>query len=83
MSVVEAFLIFLYHLQTMKQQLWTLLDMYLDCCIEQQRQKARMRCKMNKFTVLEHPSLGRAQKAEEIGTLDMDFLRFGINLNLG
>ena len=51
-KVIASTPIFLYHLKTMKQELWTTLVMYLAFCIDKQRQEGRMRCEMSKFTVL-------------------------------
>ena len=57
MKVIASIAMFLYHSQTMKQKLWTSVVMYMAYCIDKQRQEGRMRCKMNKFTVLENPPL--------------------------
>ena len=56
MKVIASIAMFLYHSQTMKQELWTTLVMYMAYFIDKQRQEGHMRCKMNKFTVLESPT---------------------------
>jgi len=57
MKIIVTFMNFLYHLQTMKQKLWTTFVMYLHYCIDKQLPEGRMRCKMSKFTLLESPIL--------------------------
>ena len=42
----------MYHFQTMKQELWITLVIYMAYCIDKQRQKSRIRHKMSKLTVL-------------------------------
>ena len=56
-KVIASASMLLYHLQTMKQKLWTTLVTYLAYCINKQRQEGSMRCKMNKFTLLDGPYL--------------------------
>ena len=55
MKAIASIVIFLYHLQIMKHELWTTLVTYLAYCIDKGLQKGRMRCKMSNFTVLKTP----------------------------
>ena len=61
MKAVASYLIFLYQFQTVKQKLWTTLVMYSAFCINKQQPDGRMRCKMNKLTLLRSALLNMGQ----------------------
>ena len=71
MKVFVSITMFLYHLQTIKQELWTTLVMYLDYCIDKQLQEGRMRCEMSKFTVLGSPIFLKGHWGGKIDSLKM------------
>ena len=56
-KVIASIVIFLYHLQTLKQKLWITLIMYLAYYIDKQQLEGCLMDEMNKLTLLESPTL--------------------------
>ena len=67
MKVIASSPMFLYHLQTMKLELWISLVTYLACCFGKQLQEGRMRCKMSNFTAC--PRSDSGGEKEKITTI--------------